>query len=298
MTLADFRLTVMPQFESYLREQLATTLEAKDTIFQSMDYSVAAGGKRIRPMLLLATLQALNVPVEQGFSSAAALEYIHTYSLIHDDLPAMDDDDLRRGKPTNHKVYGEAIAILAGDGLLTFAFELLGKDETLSASKRIALMTALASAAGPKKMVQGQVLDMEGEKQALTLAELQNIHQKKTGALISFAVEAAAIIAEASEDITVELLKYANHFGLAFQIKDDILDIIGDETILGKKTGMDQLHDKNTYPSLLTLEGAVTALEKELMAAENCLTNAQKYAEKQGIVMNKALLEALLSLLR
>lgn len=288
----------MPQFESYLREQLATTLEAKDTIFQSMDYSVAAGGKRIRPMLLLATLQTLNVAVEQGFSSAAALEYIHTYSLIHDDLPAMDDDDLRRGKPTNHKVYGEAIAILAGDGLLTFAFELLGKDETLSPSKRIALVTALARAAGPTKMVQGQVLDMEGEKQTLTLAKLKNIHHKKTGALMMFAVEAAAIIAEASEEIKTELLGYASHFGLAFQIKDDILDIIGDEDVLGKKTGMDQLHEKNTYPSLLTLEGAVSALEKELTTASNGLTNAQKYAEKQGIVMNTALLEALLSLLR
>lgn len=223
---------------------------------ESMLYSLTAGGKRIRPILLFAALNTLGESEDKGLSTAIALEMVHTYSLIHDDLPAMDNDDLRRGKPTNHKMFGEATAILAGDGLLTFAFQIIASDPTLDGDIKSRLVALLASAAGPEGMVGGQEDDLEAEEKVLTLEQLMSVHRRKTGRLVGFPLEAAAVIARATEQQTHSLTGYADHLGLAFQIGDDILDIIGNEEELGKPVGSDLNNHKNTYVSLLELEGA------------------------------------------
>lgn len=291
-----FQQKEKPQIEKVLVAYLEEQSNSNGTLHQAMHYSLTAGGKRIRPLLLLATIQALGGEVSQGYEAAAALEFIHTYSLIHDDLPAMDDDDLRRGKPTNHKVYGEDIAILAGDGLLTQAFEILA-GSLLPPSKKVALILALAQAAGPNGMVAGQVEDMEGENQALSLAALKAVHEKKTGELLKFAVYAGGLIAEVSADVERLLLDFATHFGLAFQILDDILDVIGDTKTLGKQTGKDAVLSKSTYPALLTLEGAKEALRNEITKAKENLRQieiAYKQADKE---LDSQLLFDLLDLL-
>lgn len=231
---------------------------------QAMLYSLEAGGKRIRPILLFATLHAFDQNEEAGLKTALGLEMIHTYSLIHDDLPAMDDDDLRRGKPTNHCVFGEGTAILAGDGLLTAAFQIIADDHTLDANTKIRLISLLARAAGPEGMVGGQQDDLEAEEKKLTLENLISIHKRKTGKLIRFSIEAAAAIAKATEAETEALVQYSEHIGLAFQIGDDILDISGDEKALGKPIGSDLANHKNTYVSLLGLAGAREKLTQEV----------------------------------
>ncbi|MFD2681178.1 polyprenyl synthetase family protein [Bacillus seohaeanensis] len=223
---------------------------------EAMIYSVQAGGKRIRPILLLATIEAFGKDPKAGVSSACAVEMIHTYSLIHDDLPAMDDDDLRRGRPTNHKVYGEAMAILAGDALLTYSFQLISQDPKLEADKKIKLIQLLSTSSGPEGMVGGQVADMKGENSTLSLEELEYIHLHKTGELLSFSVIAGAIIVGASQHDIRKLKDFAYHIGLCFQIQDDILDLEGNEQLLGKPVGSDVSRHKSTYPSLLTIEGA------------------------------------------
>ncbi|HBK5306544.1 TPA: polyprenyl synthetase family protein, partial [Enterococcus faecium] len=188
---------------------------------------------------------------------------IHTYSLIHDDLPAMDDDDLRRGKPTNHKVFGEATAILAGDGLLTGAFQLLSLSQ-LGLSEKVLLMQKLAKAAGNQGMVAGQMGDIEGEKVSLTLEELAAVHEKKTGALIEFALIAGGVLANQTEEVIGLLTQFAHHYGLAFQIRDDLLDATSTEADLGKKVGRDEALNKSTYPALLGIAGAKDALTHQL----------------------------------
>ncbi|OMP67715.1 polyprenyl synthetase family protein [Domibacillus epiphyticus] len=257
-------------FESYMLERVETLL-APDTLKESMAYSLKAGGKRIRPMLLFAALETYGKPVEKGLDTACALEMIHTYSLIHDDLPAMDDDDLRRGKPTNHKVFGEATAILSGDALLTYAFELIASSTNHSPEQSVKLIQMLASAAGPEGMVGGQMADMEGEQKVLTLPELEYIHLHKTGRLLVFSVMAGAYIGGADERDTELLEKYARHIGLAFQIRDDILDIEGTEEEIGKPVGSDEFNEKSTYPSLLTMTGAKEKLADELNQAHDAL---------------------------
>ncbi|NQD69049.1 polyprenyl synthetase family protein, partial [Bacillus haikouensis] len=197
------------------------------TIRDAMIYSLQAGGKRIRPILLLAVIEGYGKEIRSGMKTAAALEMIHTYSLIHDDLPSMDDDDLRRGKPTNHKVFGEAMAILAGDGLLTHSFQLIAEDDLISSNQKIKLLSLLAKCAGPEGMVGGQVADIEGENKRLTVDELESIHVRKTGKLLIFSALAGAIISGASEEEQNKLENFAHHIGLAFQIQDDILDIEG-----------------------------------------------------------------------
>ncbi len=228
---------------------------------EGMRYSLEAGGKRVRPALCLLAAEAVGGSLEAALPGALALEFIHTYSLIHDDLPAMDDDDLRRGRPTNHKVYGEGHAILAGDGLLTEAFGVLA---TTGRADAVAL---LAEASGWRGMVGGQALDLEGETltasgTAYGLEHLQTIHRLKTGALLRCAVELGGLLGGADPAQQASLRAYGEAIGLAFQIQDDILDATSDAATLGKRAGKDQGRGKITYPSLLGLDGARRALQE------------------------------------
>lgn len=240
------------------------------TIFESMIYSLEAGGKRIRPVLLLETLKMLGGNYTSGLAFACAVEYIHTYSLIHDDLPAMDDDDLRRGKPTNHKVFGEAIAILSGDGLLNSAFEIMS-DEILKNNfpGSIKAMNIISKCAGINGMIAGQIVDIESEGKAISYEELRYLHSKKTGALIEASVMAGAYLAGADEKEIDAVKRYAQNIGLAFQIADDILDVVGDSKDLGKNTGSDKENEKSTYVSLF-------GIEKARLLAQECLEDAIK----------------------
>lgn len=242
-----------------------------ERLFQSMTYSLEAGGKRIRPALLYAVLDTYGRPRALGHEAAVALEMVHTYSLIHDDLPAMDDDDVRRGRPTNHRQFDEATAILAGDALLTDAFHLIARLD-LEATKVVALMTRFSEAAGSAGMVGGQLDDMLAEKRSgVTLSTLQSIHERKTGALLVYALEAGAILSDASETDRQALARFGKHLGVAFQIQDDILDVEGDEALIGKRVGSDEGNDKATYPKLLGLDGAKKALEQEVTESETAL---------------------------
>ncbi|MBH9581129.1 polyprenyl synthetase family protein [Staphylococcus felis] len=239
---------------------------------KSMRYSLEAGGKRIRPLLLLSTLKMLQPEsIEKGMKTALALEMIHTYSLIHDDLPAMDDDNLRRGKPTNHKVFGEWLAILSGDALLTKAFEIIASDDTNSAEVKIKLVQLLGQASGHLGMVGGQTLDMQSENQPISLPTLEKIHSHKTGALIRFAVEAATIIAQIPQELSQTLIRFAEHLGVIFQIKDDLLDVYGEATEIGKPVGSDITNHKGTYVTLLGQQNAEKELSQHVNKAESIL---------------------------
>ena len=237
------------------------------SLYESMKYSLTAGGKRIRPVLLLAACDFAGGDVREALPYACAMEYIHTYSMIHDDLPAMDNDDLRRGVPTNHKVYGEALAILAGDGLLTSAFEAMNKDLMLylddanQMAKRIRAINAIAKGAGCRGMVAGQVSDIEGENNEYSNEMLEYIHINKTGALIISAIKAGLYLGNPTKDMLSNLDIYSENLGLAYQIADDILDEIGDPKELGKAIGSDKKQHKNTYASLNGLEAAFARLE-------------------------------------
>lgn len=251
-----------------------------EILFDSMVYSLDAGGKRFRPLLLLATVDFFGQTLENShYEIAAALEMIHTYSLIHDDLPAMDDDDLRRGKPTNHKVYGEGLAILAGDALLTESFHLVAEMEVES-SLKVELIRLLAKASGSTGMIAGQVEDVLGEGKKINFRELQKMHQKKTGMLIQFAVEAGVLMSTQSFEMKKWLLEYAQNVGIAFQIRDDLLDVLGDEAAIGKKVGADEAHNKNTYVSLLGIEGATKAFENHCDLATESLQKAKGLLNK------------------
>ncbi|RID83982.1 polyprenyl synthetase family protein [Mesobacillus zeae] len=241
-----------------------------------MLYSLEAGGKRIRPLLLFATLEAFGKDPASGAEAAAAIEMVHTYSLIHDDLPSMDDDALRRGKPTNHIVYGEATAILAGDALLTHSFRLLADipEQVADASVKLGLIAGLSDAAGAEGMVGGQTADMQGEGKELSLGELEYIHLNKTGRLLAYSVLAGALLAGADAHTREKLSKFAYHLGLAFQIRDDILDLEGTEEQIGKPVGSDEGNKKSTYPSLLSLDGAREALLEHLAKAKEALAGS------------------------
>jgi len=232
----------------------------------AMTYSLKAGGKRIRPVLCMLAAESVGAAAEGALACAVALECIHTYSLIHDDLPAMDDDDLRRGKPTCHKVFGEGQAILAGDGLLTEAFTLLAADPQLPPSRRVEAIRVLGEAAGWQGMVGGQSLDLEGEQstrsgEPVSLAHLQLIHRLKTGALLRASLELGAIAGNADPAQRQQLRAAGEALGLAFQIKDDILDATSTEAAMGKRVGKDQGKGKITYPLLLGLNGARNELQ-------------------------------------
>ncbi|MCC9625082.1 polyprenyl synthetase family protein [Thalassospira sp. MA62] len=249
-------------------QELIDSSEMPKRLRDAMAYSLEAGGKRIRPALVYAVLETYGMSLERGREVAASLEMVHTYSLIHDDLPAMDDDDLRRGRPTSHRQFDEATAILAGDALLTDAFRILTQ-MPLSALDIVEIIRIFGLAAGSSGMVGGQLDDMLAEKRNdVTLEELQSIHERKTGALLVYALEAGAILAGASVEDRMHLKQFGRHLGIAFQIQDDILDVVGDEETIGKRIGSDELNDKTTYPKLLGLEGAKQALDQEVEAAQ------------------------------
>ncbi|SDY56675.1 geranylgeranyl diphosphate synthase, type II [Evansella caseinilytica] len=268
--LAAFLQEAREKIEQHLPEYIEG-LNAPTVLKEAMTYSLKAGGKRLRPILVLATLKSYGKPLSLGYQAAAAIEMIHTYSLVHDDLPAMDDDDLRRGKPTNHKVYGEAMAILAGDGLLTYSFQLLASANMLSTDMKLELIRRISQAAGPAGMVGGQVKDMLGEGRELDAEQLQQIHHHKTGELLSVSVEAGAIIAAVPEKEKIALREFGKQLGIAFQIKDDILDVEGDVRELGKPVGSDEVNNKSTYPKLLGLAGAKEKLLSHIAEAKKCL---------------------------
>ncbi len=275
----EFSKQNIPVINQKMYDFLEKTSQS-EILFDSMVYSLDAGGKRFRPLLLLATADFFGQTLENShYEIAAALEMIHTYSLIHDDLPAMDDDDLRRGKPTNHKVYGEGLAILAGDALLTESFHLVAEMEVES-SLKVELIRLLAKASGSTGMIAGQVEDVLGEGKKINFRELQKMHQKKTGMLIQFAVEAGVLMSTQSFEMKKWLLEYAQNVGIAFQIRDDLLDVLGDEAAIGKKVGADEAHNKNTYVSLLGIEGATKAFENHCDLATESLQKAKGLLNK------------------
>jgi farnesyl diphosphate synthase len=259
MNLSDFLQACQTRVEAALDARLPQASKTPERLHQAMRYSTLGGGKRLRPLLTYATGHALRVNPEILDGPACAMEFIHVYSLIHDDLPAMDDDDLRRGKPTCHKAYDEATAILAGDGLQALAFQVLAADPALavSAASRLAMIETLALASGSCGMVGGQAIDLDAVGKVLDLPGLENMHIRKTGALIRASVRMAAL---AREDLPGEdaerLDHYAKCIGLAFQIQDDILDVESDTQTLGKTQGKDRDNNKPTYPALLGLTGA------------------------------------------
>jgi geranylgeranyl diphosphate synthase type II len=260
--------------EAALEAALPAETAWPETIHRAVRYSLFAGGKRIRPVLVLAAGEAVGAPRAELLPLACAVEMIHTYSLIHDDLPAMDDDDLRRGKPTSHKVFGEAIAILAGDALLTHAFQLLASvplavDEAL-ARRRLAATAVLAEACGTGGLIGGQVMDLESEGRATSAAALERLHRAKTGALLAACVRGSAILGGARPDELEALSRYGAAIGLAFQVVDDVLDATEDAQSLGKTAGKDAAAHKATYVSVHGLERAremADGLLREALAA-------------------------------
>ena len=253
-----------------------------ETIFQAVRYSVLAGGKRLRPILCLAAAEAVGGACGPILPVACALELIHTYSLIHDDLPAMDNDDYRRGRPTSHKVFGEDVAILAGDALLTEAFRLMTRRDLMPGMPPERLLTAIgeiAEAAGFFGMVGGQVLDVRSEGETVDKDTLHRIHRMKTGALIRVSLRAGAILSGASDEQIASLSTYGEQIGLAFQIVDDILNVEGDRARLGKETGSDAARGKVTFPALIGVEASRTQVEALIREALSALAFFDERAE-------------------
>lgn len=260
MNLNEFRTYYEPLLQQEMHAQISG-LSIPQSLKDSMDYSLQAGGKRIRPILMLAVMHELGADHPDALKVASAIEMIHTYSLIHDDLPSMDNDDLRRGMPTNHKVYGEAVAILAGDALMTYSFGLIARLENVSSDDKVNLIDLMSVSSGAEGMVGGQILDIEGEEKKLGLQELEQVHRLKTGALLTFSILSGAILAQAKPEVILSLTRFGEHLGLAFQIRDDILDVTGTSEELGKTAGKDETSEKSTYPGILTLEGAQEKLD-------------------------------------
>ena len=268
-------------------ESFYETKQIAPRLVESILYSVHAGGKRIRPLLLLELLEAFHTPIlEAHFQVAAALEMIHTGSLIHDDLPAMDNDDYRRGQLTNHKKFGEDLAILAGDSLFLDAFGCVAEAD-LPASIRVQLIALLSDASGTAGMVAGQVLDMEGEGASLTLDQLQVIHANKTGRLLAYPFQATGILLGLEPAVATLLEEIGLHLGLAFQIRDDILDVTADFASLGKTPQKDLQAEKSTYPALLGLDGAQAYLDRELDACEGLLNRISQQVDFDGTGIKK-----------
>ncbi len=268
--------------EAALERWLPSPATQPERLHSAMRYAALGSGKRVRPMLVYATGKALGVPPEQLDGAASAVELIHAYSLVHDDLPAMDDDDLRRGRPTCHKAFDEATAILAGDALQTLAFKVLCRDEQLTVTEttRLQMIETLALASGSRGMAGGQAIDLEAVGQELNLVQLENMHIHKTGALIRASVRLGSLAQErADADQVAGLDRYAKCIGLAFQVQDDILDVEGDTETLGKTQGKDQAHYKPTYPALLGLE---QAKEKARLLREEALDSLSSLDERAG----------------
>ncbi|MCS7047719.1 MAG: polyprenyl synthetase family protein [Verrucomicrobiae bacterium] len=266
-SLSEYLARVTRQVDAALDRYLPSEETPPATIHKSMRYSVFAGGKRLRPALCLAACEAVGGRVRDAIPLACAVECIHTYSLIHDDLPCMDDDDFRRGKPTNHKVFGEAIAVLAGDALLTLAFELAARDARY--------VRELAVAAGSRGLIAGQVQDLQNENRAVTLEEVKATHLNKTAALITASVRLGALAGNATAAQLRRLTRYGRDIGLAFQVVDDILDVTSTKEVMGKSVGADAKHHKSTYPKLLGVEGS-------RQYAQSLITDAHKQLEPFG----------------
>jgi geranylgeranyl diphosphate synthase type II len=249
----------------YFRTLRGRLKQAPARLLDSIEYSLMAGGKRLRPALVFECWRCCGgrpATFPSALAAAGAIELIHTFSLVHDDLPAMDNDDLRRGRPTNHKVFGEAMAILAGDAMVTLAFEILATDADPSVAP--GLVGELAHASGPEGMIGGQVLDIDGENTSLELDELQRLHAMKTGALLTAACRLGARSAGAGEDAVQAVSAFGKHLGLAFQIVDDLLDRTSTAQQMGKATGKDAAKGKNTYPSLLGIEASKQEADRQL----------------------------------
>lgn len=261
--------------EKVLKEYMPKEEGYQKTVIEAMNYSLSAGGKRLRPILTLEACKIVGGNEDEAISFAIAIEMIHTYSLIHDDLPALDNDDLRRGRPTNHKVYGEAMGILAGDALLNYAFEVMlaGSINKENPEKYLKAINEIAKGAGIYGMIGGQVVDVESENKQIEKEKLDYIHMNKTVAMMVGCMRAGATIGGANSEQMEEITKYAKNIGLSFQIVDDILDIVGDEAKLGKKVGSDIENHKSTYPSLL-------GLDKSKEIAHNLIDEAKKSIEK------------------
>lgn len=262
------------------------------SLYESMKYSLTAGGKRLRPVLLLAACEFAGGNIKEAIPYACAIEYIHTYSLIHDDLPAMDNDDLRRGLPTNHKVYGDAIAILAGDGLLNCAFEAISKDMMLfydspeKIRKRVNAAYEIAKGAGVRGMVAGQVSDIEAENAIASKEMLEYIHLNKTGALIRAAIKAGLYLGNPTDSMINDLEKYSENLGIAYQIADDIMDVVGNPDEMEKAAGSDEKKHKNTYTSILDIDHARNRLD-ELTA--KAVESIEKYYDNAEFFRNLVL---------
>lgn len=263
--------------EAQLVKELNEENPLDKTLCESMKYSLMAGGKRLRPVMLMAAADAVGAKGEKFLTTACALEMIHTYSLIHDDLPAMDDDDYRRGKLTNHKVYGAGMATLAGDALLTLAFEVMMRQQGVSAETMIQVMREISIAAGPDGMGGGQALDLESEDKQISMETMKKIHLGKTGALFRASIRSGAILGGASEEALEALTVYADNFGLAFQITDDILDVVGDEAVIGKPVGSDEKNHKSTYVTLTSLEEAQRLAQE---AVDTAIAALQVFGEE------------------
>lgn len=274
--------TILESYASRAESALYAAMPDADcvqkTVVDAMKYSIEAGGKRLRPVIMLMTAKLLGLDEAEAMPFACALEMIHTYSLIHDDLPAMDNDDLRRGKPTNHKVFGEAMAILAGDGLLNLAAETVSKSETATLPERkIRAIGELFTASGFGGMIGGQVVDLESEGKRISPEEMQKIHLMKTGALIRAAGRIPCALSGASEEDTEAITAYCDNLGVAFQICDDLLDVYGTTEELGKAVGSDEQNEKSTYVTLYGKEKAEELMRAHTEEAKNSLS---KFGDK------------------
>ena len=279
--LRDFLAEQVALVDGALNGWVPPESEDPSSIHRAMRYSLFAGGKRIRPILAIAAAHAVSSAPNGIEKAAASLELVHTYSLIHDDLPALDNDDLRRGRPTCHKVFGEALAILAGDALLTLAFEALSRLSQLDAERKIRLVEELSRAAGTVGgMIGGQVNDLEGEKKPPTATLLESIHRAKTGALLRASVRLGAIYGGAAQAQLAALSEFGEHVGLAFQIIDDVLDMEESSESLGKTAGKDEAQQKITFPAVYGLERSREMAEQERLAAHHALRSFDDRAER------------------
>lgn len=268
--------------EAALENCLPVPSGLEKSVLEAARYSLFAGGKRLRPILCLAAAEVVGGTYQAAMPAACALEMIHTYSLIHDDLPAMDNDDFRRGKPTNHKVFGEAIAVLAGDALLTEAFDFVTKMDNnggIPAQRILEVVATLVRASGYRGMIGGQVIDLESENRAVDLTTVEYMHIHKTGALLSASLEVGALLGGGSDAQISALKRFGHHLGLAFQITDDILDVEGDAQEMGKKPGSDAAKNKKTYPALLGMIRSREAAREHVDAALQALAAFDDRAE-------------------
>jgi geranylgeranyl diphosphate synthase type II len=272
MNLEQYLKSSTKRVDAALSRYLPKATKAPATIHAAMRYSLFAGGKRLRPVLCLAAAEACGGSPENALPAACAVELVHTYSLVHDDLPCMDNDDLRRGRPTCHKVYGDGMAVLCGDALLTEAFAVLATAPPCERHGVRDCIAELADAAGSRRLIGGQVLDLEGEGKRLTKAQLVKIHEAKTAALLMASLRLGAMSANATPDQLSAISRFGHALGLAFQVIDDILDVTQSTEILGKTAGKDQAVDKSTYPSVIGLEASRREAARLTRAAHQALT--------------------------